>query len=552
VFFKPKLRLNINNVETAMTAADNENYLINLGETVVREERELLLNILNKEYMVQTKHPSQAAAEWRLRKKRENAIFNRLSELGAFAPLACGGLLVTYRQTVLKPERFSNWRKTLEESPPFARLNPVQQGQLKGAKTRSWTRLEKGIQALGRMICLSIKDLDDPDLLSSFAELKVWLIGRSFASDKTLDDSLNYIKWLGKSCQYVLLKSIPQRPEIEPFLVNGTLAPFTGKLSFMSDLILSFSRRKTPLTYNQARILAQLGNLPRSLPYPSRDMIRQSLKDTVKVFTSEYHPPEEALQRYREGLTTITQDLGFPKENKSHVSLISNGVLEASRKDGGRSAILVQQTKLYTSTELTEEIIDDLTGLFDQFGTYLISPATAALAKQMLGLSGPRENFRVFKITPTLGDILFVEVHELAGLWEQTLNQGENRRVPPKLGHLLNLTASKLVLTLGEYEPSHEVRHGVLCFNTENTVFHLTGQLRVKANVSIEAGLKTRLVTACMAAFAHLSQIPSNFMRDYLSSDPFHRVGFQEADKLWEVLKEYKNRRTEPQSPNRS
>lgn len=130
--------------------------------------------------------------------------------------------------------------------------------------------------------------------------------------------------------------------------------------------------------------------------------------------------------------------------------------------------------------------------------------------------------------------------HELEGVWKQTLNS--RQRVPTKLADLLTLTSSKLILEVGSYNNEPEIIHGVLTFKTKDNVFLPNKTIPVKAGISIEAGLKSRITTSGWAAFAHLSQLPANYMREILSRDPFVRIGFQEQEKFWEVLKIYKAR----------
>jgi len=119
----------------------------------------------------------------------------------------------------------------------------------------------------------------------------------------------------------------------------------------------------------------------------------------------------------------------------------------------------------------------------------------------------------------------------------------KERKVPKYLGNILNLTASMLIREYGDYSPKPQFLHGIMFFDADNVKFKLKRIPSVRADVSTEAGMKARLITAASAAFAHLSQLPANHMRDWLSQDPFHRVGFEESDKLWEVLKTYRKKR---------
>jgi hypothetical protein len=282
-----------------------------------------------------------------------------------------------------------------------------------------------------------------------------------------------------------------------------------------------------------------MGNEPRSLPHPSLDQAKADVKSTVSAFTSEYIPSKEALDKYRDGITSILEDVRMEPPKYSHVSLVSSGKLDASRSQGGGAAILVAHTRKYTDIVLTEQVLDDLTNCYDQFGRYLIEPATKEIAVNLLGYKRPNTQ-QAYTCNPTLGDILYVKVHEIESLWRQTLNS--NQRVPIKLADLLTLTSSKLITEVGSYNNEPKLIHGVLTFKTKNNVFMPEKIIPVKAGISIESGLKSRVTTSGWAAFAHLSQLPANYMRNVLSRDPFVRIGFQEQEKFWEVLKIYKAR----------
>lgn len=96
---------------------------------------------------------------------------------------------------------------------------------------------------------------------------------------------------------------------------------------------------------------------------------------------------------------------------------------------------------------------------------------------------------------------------------------------------------------VGHYSEQPTMTLGIMSFGTRNIKFRLNVEsLPVRAGLSVEKGLKTRLTTSAMTAFSHLSQLPANYMRETLSQDPFLKTGLDEPDKLWQVLKAYKSR----------
>jgi len=478
------------------------------------------------------------AAEWRLRVKRQRAVDAELTKLGPLALLAAGGLLTSSTNgMVLTVERYSSSKETMMTSPMYQQVNADAKLGLIKIEYDEYHRLELGLQSFGHMFVLSVSNLRDRKLIDAFTELKRWCV--TFAVSRKgkkacieqVDKVLLYLKWLAKACQSVFLKSeIPEEPEYHPARYDGMLTPFVSEFKFASDLILSGIRRKEPLSQKQARSLSQMANTNRALPYPSVNQAKDAIIRTVETFTSSMTPNQESIKAYKLGLNVQKNRLVIPTSKRTHMSLVNKGTVESSRSQGGRAAFLVAHARLATNTPLTKEH-KNLVNRFDQYGNVLIDPVTWEIAWLML-------SNREYKRVPTLGDILFLLPEELDEQWEYSLNG--DHPVPKKLAEILNVTAAKLILEIGNYDFDHSIDHGIINFTVSKVRFNLKKQIEVKADLSIEAGMKTRLITSGLAAFVHLSQAPSNFMRNYLSNDPFCRVGFEEADKLWEVLKQYK------------
>jgi len=414
----------------------------------------------------------------------------------------------------------------------FRALDPVKQGQLKGAKHSSYTRIEESIQILGEMICLVVRNLSDQEILFAFNKLKLSCVMHAFASDQTNDEVCEYIKWLGKACQACLLGiKIPEEPESAFGLWEGeSLLPFKGELSYISEMIYS-GKRTTMLNHKQAMQLAQIGNLPRALPYPSKNQVVQSVKETLDLVQTRTETPVEALKLYRRGLAALRQSIPKPSVKRSHVSLLGSGSVENPRSLGGRARHIVAHAR--ATTDLLLKDCENLVGKFDQFGFVILNKITFDMAIEL----SQKNNWE-----PKLGTLMYVPGY----LVEEVLNEYfiEGRKVPRNLGHILNLTASNMIRQIGEYEPAPLEICNTIAFEAKGCKFKQIKPLYVKADVSIEAGMKARLTTSALAGFAHLSQLPANYMREYLSKDPFHRVGFEEADKLWEVLKYYRKSKT--------
>jgi hypothetical protein len=381
------------------------------------------------------------------------------------------------------------------------------------------------------MMCLAVRDLSNVETLQAFYQLKLWAITHAFPSDRTLDRVIEYFKWLGKMAQALFLGVKPPESQIQPVLsANGSLLPFVGPFQFISDFYIEGRRRRT-MSSAEARALAQIGNLPRALPYPSRDQVTDTIAKSVAAFQQQNKTTKQARKNYAKGLTAQYTALGRPKAQKTHVSMVNSASLEYSRTDGGRSKLLVKLTRSYTDKIVDLDELEHIIDKVDQFGDVILSRTTFEMAKVLL-------RTQVYLRTPTIGDILYLTVQDIPGVWSENLNQ---RAVPKQLGPILNLTASMLIREIGDYSPRPEFHCGIMVFPEGSLpIFALTGKIRVRAGVSIEAGLKARLTTAASVAFAHLSQLPSNALRKVLAKDPFMKVGFEESEKLWEVLKAYR------------
>ena len=471
------------------------------------------------------------AAEWRLRVTRQRTIDDRLSSIGKLALLGGGSLLVTLQGNhVEKLQRTSNWRETLHGSPMWKQLNVVKRGQLTGAKYENYTRIESSIQSLAQMMCLAVKNVNDSELVKGFNEFKVACVKHAFASDRTTDEVIEHIKTLGKIAQACLLGT-----KIEPLTgcrfcpmdEQGSLLPFKGEFQLISEIYNS-GRRTGTLSYRQAFMLAQVGQLPRSLPYPSTDQVKASLKETFRIIQTQIVSNPEALTSYRKGLQAVKTSIPRPKTDKSHVSLLGSGARENSRSQGGRAGYLVRCTRHY-GNKILDESYRPLVGKRDQFAKVILKPETWAYL----------ESIGFGNIMLPIANAMYLELHEAPQVLK---DYREGRLVPKHLGDLINLTASMLIRELGEYSELPSFHNGIMYFNSASVKFICAEIPTVRADVSIESGLKARLTTSGMAAFAHLSQLPANFMRSWLSKDPFHRVGFEESDKLWEVLKTYRKR----------
>jgi len=482
---------------------------------------------------------NNVAACYRLRQKKNKNIFTEMNKLGSLAVVAnCGLLYVSLNggapEALVRASAF----ETMVSSPLYKEISNIhERGHLLHANRTNYERLEHALRSFGQMICLAVNNINNVDAVRSFSALKVFCARKAFYSSSELDQVLLYLKWLTKVSQTVLLKGVfPEMPALiaqeGPFMFEGHLAPFTGELAFISHYFTTNSRRMNRLSYDEAKGCAQIASASRALPYPSPAQVAASVDETISLVIKKNPPNEDALAKYREGLRGLVSLTPAPKNQRTHCSLISKGCAENPRSEGGRSRLLISVARLCTDLPLESAV--DLIDYFDQFGNRLVYKKSLDIMTSAIAM---RANY--YKRAPNLGDILYVKPDEAGDVIARV---EICNAVPKMLGKIMSMIASKMMLSKGSYSEPCTIIHGAICFKHTEVTFKLEKPIFVKADVSIEAGMKTRLITAAEAAVAHLGQLPANYMRKYLSQDPFTRVGFEEAEKLWIVLKDYGKR----------
>jgi hypothetical protein len=387
------------------------------------------------------------------------------------------------------------------------------------------------------MICLSVEDLREQVLIDAFAKFKALYVTTATCRGGS-EIPVQGIKWLSKVCLAIILGQPAPECKFPEFIwekPNGTkiLGPFDGQLRFISDQYFMPVKGRR-FTLEQSRALAQISSTSRALPYPTKDEVIDSVKNSVETFASKKEVSKTALKEYRRGTRKLREFLPPIKKHETHVSLSNSSCLEATRADGGRSAYMINLARKCTDQILTEEICQDLEGRKDCYGKIPIA-------------SGCWETISLLRVEGRqcyVGDILYLRIEDIISQLKFRLAT-EKLSAPLRLGEVLAMTASLDMLRYGHYSHPHTVKYNILTFNsTINFAKFLpdTDCIPVRAGLSIEAGMKTRLTTSAPAPLVVIGQLVGNRIREYLSHDPFTRIGFEEADKLWEVLKAYDKR----------
>lgn len=480
------------------------------------------------------------AAKWRRRVKRRIVIQEEMSKLGQVSALMCTSILTYYvNGHVHFIENDSYWKVCLESSALYMTLDTRQKARVRKIPFKAYVRLEQGLQAVGRMISLSCEDTNNSELVTSLALLKRWAVIHGSMGSKHEDEVMNYLKWIAKSTQAIALNSIIPAAPTGPAAWNGTIVPFTGPLKFINDMIQNQESRSRGLKLEQARTVSQIANLSRALPYPSPKQVADATSSSVKRITNVPKPMEQrALNEYRRGLAvTRTRNGEKIKNLRTHCSLTNSGCYEASRAQGGRSAYMVKIARLTTDIELDIRILNDLTSRYNFLGQEIISPVNAELIKRSY-FDRPLTGRKL-----TLGDIMFIKTIDITSKVIEIANS--NRVcVPIMLKEVLDTVAAHDMTKLGTYNKPYKSLYGMMVFKKPPKGLKFTlkeSHLKTKADVSIEAGLKSRLTTSANACVTHFGQQINHVLKGHLSKDPFLRVGFDEPDKLWDALKAYRS-----------
>jgi hypothetical protein len=403
------------------------------------------------------------------------------------------------------------WNKIPKENrKAFALLNEVE-----------YSRIETAYRDFSAAFLLSIHiDANSPAYLKAFWKLKVWC-----ACQKP-DEVCKFLKFNLKIAQAVFLRS--EMPE----LVKGPIIYRDIPQLMWIYEAYNYGTRDYPLTVSQAYQLTQIANFLRAGPYPSHEMVKEDVVSTLDLIKEDKKISAKALRSHSGGLKQVFERLHEPDSLRTHVSLSGSGCFELGRADGGKAGYLVQLAKRLASLTIGEpKELGSIVGLCDCMGQEVLSNEVARMALTIM---------RTRKVT--WGEVLYLPP-ERASIELAT----EEERVPYGLAALIVLVCTRDLEKLGFYDKKqHANLLGVPLFERSELPVEFqptVTSLPVKASMSIEGAGKSRMVTSAMAAVTEVGELINHFMRNWLSKDPFCRVGFEEADKLWEVLKTYSKSR---------
>jgi len=388
-------------------------------------------------------------------------------------------------------------------------------------ETGDYKRLQSAVKDYGNILCLSIGDLNDPIMLENFWQLKRWCYRHGSSN---VDQVCTYLKYLTKMPQAIFLCC--ELPEVESYFPSfGKYRhPYVyGELEFIS---LYDHRRVEPMELKQYEVLAQLAAGTRAGPYPSLDDIIISVDKTINLVVKRKVIEPSALDAHRRALESFQYLVGTVADTSTHISLSKSGAYEISRENGGRGGYLVSLAKELCSCDVRSSL-DLILGLKDAFGKTVLDPLVYESARNR---DGPL----------TFGEVAYLSIQEWAV--NNALELAGPDKVPQHLAEIILLVSSRELMQYGEYYRTECLFQGCPLF-VEPTEYQPTvDSLPLTMSVSLEAPRKTRMPSGAVSAYTEVGQVFNNILRTHLSKDQTLRIGFDEADKLWETLKEYRKK----------
>jgi hypothetical protein len=411
----------------------------------------------------------------------------------------------------------SNAKLVYRKSYMYRMHNKATNDAVRNLSTHDYNRAEEAYQAFIMTVSLSVKDQEDPALLQTANELKKWVY-RSMSSTAKVDQICQYFKWIFKGCQALYLgREIPEPESFFPKF-NGKIHPFDGKdLEFLAELFTQKVVRRD-LLHSEVQILVQLCNGVRALPYPSKLMVQKSITDVISILEKPKKLAPETVHKYRQGLKQMSLRLGKPTENKSKISLTTSASLESNKEENGKAAYQVLSVKAALGSRV-RDLDPKAIGLVDHLGFQVFYKDTIRIADPNLHLY----------------DVAYLPPDEA----ESYFNDLPEERPPYDFGKAVLLVSSQDLTEIGEFQDMVKTNHKIPLFKGRTKFKPNVEAIKVKASIVQEKGLKSRIITTTYTGKAQIEQLMANLLREYLSKDPFHRVGFDEPDKLWEALKAY-------------
>jgi hypothetical protein len=404
----------------------------------------------------------------------------------------------------------------------------------------SWSRLWKGWRSFASTICLGFEVIDH-EAYEGLRDLKLWYLNHGLYNE---DQALDFLKFLSKTAFQVCFEKPNIRFDGKSYFpdydkvtesYNQSFSFFRGSLSWWAHTLINRSTLYVGLdpkseSYgsdlsSRYRALAQVSTAGRALPYPSELQVRKAVEKMISAVNKETHVSPSKISELKYALKMATSHYKEVAPASGRLDLSGAACFESSISLGGRGVYSLQGTMKLLKTQLPAGIWHSCTvdsDKFDFLGRKLGKPFNwLPLGNQIYGDDPARiSDGPVYKnpwevhIPENLGDCV--------ALWASS--------EMTRYGTFLPEPQFRLPIDRSTYLPIWEVK-------TSRVFIPDYKALPVRAALSLEAGMKARVVTAAPAWYIQLLQVARHQIQDWFSQDPTLRVGIEEPDKLWEVLK---------------
>jgi hypothetical protein len=446
-----------------------------------------------------------------------------MQKIGPLATLTQVSLIIgleedyTVRNLIVSPLK----EEVLVSSRLYQVLNSNHQRLLRSLDKDVYDYIECAYRDFAAAFILADEQCNTKEYLTAFWTLKQWCIRKSSEPEMVA----GYLKYLLKIAQAVMLKT--EMPEKLDFYPERDIYDFIPSLQFIADF-RRYGVRDLRLHLHESYILAQLASFNRAGPYPTHQEVSQDTYETIEMLLVQKPIDPEVRKNYLGGLKQVFNRLHEPDSFRAHVSLSGSGSQEQSRSEGGKGCYLMNLVRDLCDQQVGPKELGETVGLKDCLGQLVVDPDTARVWLTQMD-----------KRPVTWSQVLYVPPAR-ASL--EVFTEGE--LVPYGLASIVVLVCSNDLLKFGYYNRKIITNPtGMPLFHPKDGIpeFQPTvSSIPVRAGVSIEAARKSRLITSAPAAYTEIGELINCFMRNWLSKDPFCRVGFEENDKLWEVLRIYR------------
>jgi hypothetical protein len=472
--------------------------------------------------------------------------------MGAIALLASGGLLqgnytFAYDGIKIAPVYpVPGTRTNLMEFEIYRSMADCSRAKLKRMEHVQWNMLKKTWSGFCQSLSLRINDLNDKDTFLGLYDMKCWFISLGSINPEA---ACKYIKFVCDLLIQVGMGNTKELfesdiPDFYPGVCEGKINDplgrfFRGELSHIAKRAYRlYNSREHYLprpSYAEMCTICQIAVGKRASAHPSNKMIRSNIEDTITLLKEKPWIDPTVLNAYASALSLVTLHTGENFGSDEHISFNSSSRYDYSRSNMG--SIAWAHKAMSKLTEWVEiESLEALSNVVDMFGRPIVTKEALKLTK--LYINYDCFGFAIFPLIfflywkpnlTTNAEIDFIQV-------EERICDSQNGDIPSIGDVLLALCAHDMTHD-GCFTHPITTICGIPTF-PEAPGYAMLRPSPMRVSLSVESGLKLRLITASRTVWGVLSQPLRHACYKALRKDESLRIGFSENYKLWEFLKQ--------------